>query len=207
MDALYVRNLCYSYANNEILKEININIKFGEKVGLKGANGSGKSTLLRCLTGLVECESDDFFVLDNNIKINGYEAVRREVGFLFQQSEEQFIFPVVIDDVIFELLARNFSKEKALVIGKTMLEKFNLSSHENSVVYHLSGGQKRLVALSGVLCVPDKKLLFLDEPSNELDKKAHKTLINELKSHKATMLIATHDDEILNNVCTRIIEI
>ncbi|BCX79675.1 energy-coupling factor ABC transporter ATP-binding protein [Campylobacter sp. 19-13652] len=207
MDALSVKNLSYSYGDKIVLKDVSLKIKFGEKIGLKGANGSGKSTLLRCLAGLCECKSDEFLIFGQDINKNGYENTRSKVGFLFQQSEEQFIFPIVKDDVKFELLAQGLSDEKAQNISTEMLKKLNLLVHKNSVVYHLSGGQKRLVALAGVLCPLDKQLLFLDEPSNELDKNALKTIINELKSHKAAMLIATHDDEILRQVCDRIIEI
>lgn len=205
MDILRVEDLSYSYDKNEVLSGVSLELKAGEKVGLVGANGSGKSTLLKCIGGLVGSRAKRLEILNQNVLNYGYDGVRKKIGYLFQQSEEQFIFPTLIDDVGFELRALGI--KEADEMASAWLVKFGLDKYANEVIYHLSGGQKRLAALAGVLCVPDKELLLLDEPSNELDQNALKTVISELIASPAAMLIATHDEIILNAVCSRIIRI
>lgn len=203
---LDIKNLSYDIDEISILKDISLSIQKGEKVGLMGANGSGKSTLLRCIAGLLNFSASSFEILGINNK-DDFKKIREQIGYLFQHSEEQFIFPIVKDDIAFELLSLGIKKEQIRVMVDEILDAFDIKSIQDRVVYNLSGGQKRLCAIAGVLVVPNKKLLLLDEPSNELDSKAQEILINMLKKHQASMLISSHDERLLSNVCSRIIRL
>lgn len=203
---LNIKNLSCSLDGTTILKDINLSIKNQEKVGLMGANGCGKSTLLRCLAGLLDFDASSFEILGINKK-DEFKKIRKQVGYLFQHSEEQFIFPIVKEDIAFELLNLGIKKEQINNMVDEILNEFGIKSIQNKVVYNLSGGQKRLCAIAGVLIVPNKKLLLLDEPSNELDSNAQEILIHKLKTYPASMIISSHDEKLLNNVCSRIIHL
>lgn len=211
MSVLKVKNLCCGYKEKLVINGFDLELKASQKLGLMGANGSGKSTLLRAMAGLSLAKSDEFLLFGKDIRDknaqtgqakSAYETHRQKVGYLFQNSDEQFVFPSVLDDVGFELKGRGYDEQSANAIARKTLQALGIAELENEVVYHLSGGQKRLVALAGVLCVPDKSLLILDEPSIELDQNALKRLVQILKAHPASMIIASHDKEFLAQICT-----
>lgn len=205
---LELENLSFFYGKKQVLKEISLQVKSGEKVGLVGANGSGKSTLMQICAGLIQAPNPARLALFGQriLGLDDFKSFRDKIGYLFQHSLEQFIFPDVLGDVSFELRCAGYSQSEARARASEVLSALNIAELESSLVYDLSGGQQRLVALAGVLA-RQRELLFLDEPSNELDHEAKHRVCEVLKYSKCAMLIASHDESLIASVCDRVVRI
>lgn len=198
--AIEVCNLSYRYPDGrEALREVSFTVAEGECVGLIGPNGAGKSTLLQHLNGILPERSDD----QTAVRILGETAVearRRAVGFLFQDPDDQLFCPTVWEDVAFGPEQLGLSRE---VVGEA-LARVGLTGFENRSPHHLSHGEKRRVCLAGVLaCQP--RILALDEPTSDLDPRGRRELKDFLKQIPVTKLIATHDLEMVVELCTRVV--
>lgn len=205
---LEINNLSYTYEGKTVLKDINIYIDNGEKVGLVGLNGSGKTTLMQIAAGLKQAEkTSSLTILGKKIvTLEDFKDIRYKIGYLFQNSQDQFIFPNVIDDIGFELRCDGVSAEDSNKQALNFMRNLGIENLKNEIIYKLSGGQKRLVAIAGAL-IKQKEILFLDEPSNELDNNAQKKVADILKARKSSMLIASHDKAFIDSVCDRVIQI
>jgi len=175
----------------------------GEKVALLGANGSGKTSLLMAIVGLVP--------FSGSVRINTIDvvkehltAVRETIGFLFSNPEDQILFPKVVNDVAFGLLRKGVSTSKADARARDMLDQLEASGLAELSPHQLSHGQRLRVALAGAL-ISKPPLLLLDEPSTSLDTRGKKQLVRVLASLPSAMLMATHDMEFAQRVCTRFI--
>lgn len=175
---LRVKNLGYRIEERVVFENLNFELSYGERVLLKGKNGSGKSSLLGILQGFLK---PSFGVVERERELR--------VGYLFQESEDQFIAPNVLEDVAFSLLARG--EERAEERAKEMLDRLEISHLSNHSLYHLSGGEKRLVALAGVL-VLECDLYLLDEPFNEIDSLRQEIIKSIIQEKSGAFLIATH---------------
>ena len=206
--AIDINNLYFKYEDGiEALRGISFQIMEGETVGIIGPNGAGKSTLILHLNGLLP----DSREVVNSVKVFG-EAIsvvsrpkiRRTVGLLFQNPDDQLFCPTVYEDVAFGPLQFGIDENSVRSIVQNALEEVNLSGYENRSPHHLSGGEKQRVCLAGILaCQP--KILALDEPTKELDPRGRRTLIEFLKRIKKTLIIATHDLELVVEICKRVI--
>jgi cobalt/nickel transport system ATP-binding protein len=191
---LIVQNLVFSYPQQEpILQHINFTIKSGERVALMGATGAGKSTLLENLMGLKLPRSGQILIKGITLESKNISALRRQVGFAFQNPDDQLFMPTILEDVMFG--ARNYgmsvidAKEKARLI----LSKLGLIEYENRSSHELSGGQKRLAAIASIL-VLEPSILILDEPTNGLDPAWRRKLAQVLSELPLeVILIASHD--------------
>ncbi len=208
MNAIDVVNLKYKYPDGkEALCGVSFSVAEGECVGLVGPNGSGKSTLLLHLNGILPEELDS----SANVSIHGRpvnranaDIIRREVGLLFQDPDDQLFCPTVFEDVAFGPKQFGLFDEKLRSVVSHALAQTGLEGFEQRSPHHLSIGEKRRVCLSGVLaCEP--KILALDEPTSNLDPRGKRNLHEILKTLTVTKVIATHDLEMVVELCSRTI--
>jgi len=206
--ALQLTNVRFHYPDGkEALRGISLRVAEGECVGLVGPNGSGKSTLLLHLNGILPERFDG----DSHVRINGrlisreaVDSIRREVGLLFQDPDDQLFCPTVFEDVAFGPTQFGLSETEVRAAVRTALAATGLSGFEHRSPHHLSSGEKRRVCLAGVLaCNP--LILALDEPTSNLDPRGKRKLMVILKSLPVTKIIATHDLEMVVELCSRTI--
>lgn len=198
-------NLAYTYPDgNPALKNISFLITHGESVAIVGANGAGKSTLLMHLNGHLLPGKGSLRVGDFPLARETVQNIRRSVGMVFQDSDDQLFMPTVYDDVAFGPLNMGLPAEIVDEKVRTTLETVGVLHLINRPTHRLSGGEKRSVAIATVLSMsPD--ILVMDEPTSNLDPKARRRLIDLLKSFKHTKIIATHDLDMVLDLCERTI--
>jgi cobalt/nickel transport system ATP-binding protein len=190
---LEIDNLRYSYPNGTpALNGISLRIAEGENLALFGPNGSGKTTFLLHLNGTL-AGSGMIRIAGTALSKETAKEIRRRVGIVFQDPDSQLFMPTVIDDVMFGLLNLGWSPGEARARAYFALEQVGLAADDaERAPFHLSAGEKRRVALAGVL-VMDPKLLVLDEPTSWLDPPGQRGLIDLLKELPQPKIIATHD--------------
>jgi energy-coupling factor transporter ATP-binding protein EcfA2 len=206
--AIEVRNLHFHYAEGtQALRGVSFSVAEGECVGLIGPNGAGKSTLLLHLNGLLP-ESwkgeASVFVDGSPVNPETLHEVRRKVGLLFQDPNDQLFCPTVFEDVAFGPEQLGLSKAEARERVSKSLAKAGIPGFEARAPHHLSVGEKRRVCLAGVLAC-DPSILVLDEPTTSLDPKGRRELKEVLRQIQITKLIATHDLELVVELCSRVI--
>lgn len=186
----------------EALRGLSVRITHGESVAIVGANGSGKTTLLSHLIGVL-------FPTAGTINIGGYPVtkktlphIRRSVGMVFQNSDDQLFMPTVYDDVAFGPLNLGLPPEEVDARVTAALTTVGALHLKDRTPYRLSGGQKRAVAIAAVLAI-DPCILVMDEPTAALDPLARRQLINLLKTFEHTKIIATHDLDLVLDLCER----
>lgn len=198
-----IKNLNFSYPDSpKVLIDIDMDILEGESVGIIGPNGAGKSTLLLHMNGLINGKIGiKIFGLEPN-KDNMVE-IRKRVGFVFQNSEDQLFMPTVFEDVSFGPLNLNLPKEEIVRNTEEALEEVEMFEKKDHLSHHLSIGEQKRVAIATVLSMKPE-VLILDEPSSNLDPHSRRHLIELIKSFKATKIIATHDLEMILQLCDRV---
>ncbi len=206
--AIVVTNLRYRYHDGtEALRGVSFAVAPGECVGLLGPNGSGKSTLLLHLNGLLpENPAADGAVkiLGDAVTRENLETVRRRVGLVFQDPDDQLFCPTVEEDVAFGPRQLGYSETEVTRRVAASLAQVRLTGFDHRATHHLSHGEKRRVCLAGVLaCEPG--VLVLDEPTSDLDPRGRRELKALLKQIPATKIIATHDLELVVELCSRVI--
>lgn len=190
---LKVQDLHYSYEDgHEALKGVTFTLKDGEKTALVGANGSGKSTLLLHLAGALKVQT-------GRIILNG-----QKTGLIFQDSDDQLLMPGVIEDVSFSLIAQGMNIKHAHERANKILNELGIMHLANRPPHKLSGGEKRMVTIAGIL-VSEPDILLLDEPTAGLDPKARRRVINFLCESDRTILLASHDLDMTLDICRRAI--
>lgn len=198
-------NLHYVYPDGTIgLKGLSFRITHGESVALVGENGAGKSTLLLHLNGYLSAAQGQIRIGDYPVSAKNLDSVRRSVGMVFQNSDDQLFMPTVFDDVAFGPM--NLGLENIEVKQKVAqaLETVGASHLRRRPPYRLSQGEKKSVAIATVLAMsPD--ILVMDEPTSSLDPSSRKRLIGLLKTFQHTKIIATHDLDMAMDVCERTI--
>ena len=206
--SIQVEGLRYRYHDGtEALRGVNFTIAPGECVGLLGPNGSGKSTLLLHLNGILpEKISGDgaIRIAGQAITTANLESVRRQVGLLFQDPDDQLFCPTVEEDVAFGPQQLGLDGEALSARVESTLAMVGLAGYGHRATHHLSHGEKRRVCLAGVLaCEPT--VLVLDEPTSDLDPRGRREFKALLQKIPATKLIATHDLEWVVELCSRVI--
>jgi cobalt/nickel transport system ATP-binding protein len=190
----------------EALKGVNFRITHGESVGIVGANGSGKSTLIQHMNGCLLPTSGVVTIGDLTLTRKTRQEVRRKVGIIFQNPDDQLFMPTVFDDVAFGPL--NLGMDEAQVRERVdkALAMVNALALQDKPPHHLSGGQKSSVAIASVIAMePD--ILALDEPAASLDPRSRRSLITFLKTFSHSKMIASHDLDLILDVCDRCIVI
>ena len=196
-----LENVSFAYdANRSVLRSVHLKLGVGERLGLVGSNGSGKSTLLRVVIGLLKPTAGRIEVLGKpRVNESDFREVRGQVGLLFQDSDDQIFCPTVEEDVAFGPLNLGMSPEQSRAIVRTTLEDVGLKDFEKRVTYQLSGGEKRLVAMAGVLAM-QPRVLLLDEPVAGLDEAAQERITALLETLPHEMIIVSHDPQFLQRV-------
>jgi len=200
-------DLSYTYADgNPGIREVSFRITHGESVAIVGSNGAGKSTLLLHLNGYLLPTSGTLRIGDYPLSKKNLKAVRRTVGMVFQDPDDQLFMPTVFDDVAFGPLNLGLPTEEIEDVVTRALDTVGISHLKKRPPYRLSGGEKRSVAIATVLSMsPD--ILVMDEPTSGLDPRARRRLIELLKTFKHTKVIATHDLDMAVDLCERTIVI
>jgi len=198
-------NLYYAYPDGTRgISGICFTITHGESVALVGANGAGKSTLLLHLNGCLTATKGDIRVGDHTLNKKNIKAIRRSLGMVFQDPDDQLFMPTVFDDVAFGPVNLGLPEQEVEARVVHALETVGASHLRNRPPHKLSGGEKRAVAIAAILAVsPD--ILVMDEPTSNLDPLSRKRLISLLQSFEHTKIIATHDLDMALDVCERTI--
>jgi cobalt/nickel transport system ATP-binding protein len=211
-DAIEVRSLSFHFdAASPALAGVSFRVAAGERVALIGPNGAGKSTLLLHVAGLLPEAghghgAGEVLVFGQRLGPGARDAARRRVGLLFQDPDDQLFCPTVGEDVAFgpqQLGLRGDDLRRKVAWS---LEQVGLAAFEARLPHRLSGGEKKRVALAGLLAY-DPDVLVFDEPTSGLDPRARRQLIGVLQSLPATRLFATHDLGLVAETCARTIVI
>lgn len=209
---LDVSGLSFSYEDlgagaRPILDELRFSLAPGERVGLIGANGAGKSTLLKLLVGLLlppKAQTPAITFGGLSIEKKTLAEIRRRIGYVFQDSENQLFMPTVGADVSFAAESYGYTPGEVAARTEKALSLVKLEEQAETAVYRLSGGQKKLAAIAGVLTL-SPELLLLDEPSASLDPKNRRNLLNILRNLPSALLLASHDLDFVYDCCDRVL--
>lgn len=200
-----LKNIFYTYPDGKkAINGISFEINHGEAVAIVGANGAGKSTLLLSMVGILSPNSGDIRIGDLAVIKRNLSTIRQKIGFTFQNADDQLFNATVYDDVAFGPRSYKLSEVEVKKRVERALEIVGASHLKERPPYKLSGGEKRSVSIASVLSMePD--ILLMDEPSSALDPKSRRRLINLLKDFTHTKIIATHDLDLVLDVCERTI--
>jgi energy-coupling factor transporter ATP-binding protein EcfA2 len=203
--ALALEALAFRYPDGtEALRGVDLAIAPGETVGLVGPNGAGKSTIALNVVGFLHPSAGAVRVFGTVVGHPTLQEVRRRVGLVFQSPDDQLFMSTLFDDVAFGPLNLGLPEEEVRRRTAEALAAVGLAGLEAKFPGHLSGGQKRAAALAGVLAMgPD--LLLLDEPSSNLDPASRRGMIDRLATLPQAKLIASHDLEMVLDLCPRVV--
>ena len=198
---IHLRDIHFAYETGRpVLDGVTLALEPGQRLGLTGPNGSGKSSLLQLIVGLLRPQSGEVEVMGKPCETEAdFTEVRRTAGLLFQDSDDQLFCPTVLEDVAFGPLNLGKSPDEAVATASETLSRLGLAGFEERVTYRLSGGEKRLVALAGVLAM-EPRVLLLDEPSAGLDDDAEERLAAILAGLEQEMLVVSHNRAFLERV-------
>ena len=202
---LLVEHVTFSYPPGvPALADVSFSMREGERVGLVGANGAGKSTLLALLCGL-HLPADGKIVIEGTALAKAtLQGVRAQVGMIFQNPDDQLFMASVFDDVAFGLRARQEPEEAVYHRVMHTLEHLGIAALADRPPYRLSGGEKRSAAIASVVAMQPKYMLY-DEPTAFLDRRAKQKLMDIVTAITAGQLIASHDFELIEAVCDRVL--
>lgn len=202
MNAISIKNLLLYYPNKKIIFEkLNLTIYSGNKIGLIGANGAGKTTLFLAICGILQPQKGEIILFDKIVKKGEF---RPEIGLIFQNPDDQLFCAKVRDDVAFGPENMGLSPSEVNDRVDEALSLTGINYLAERIPHELSGGEKCMVAIASVLAMRPQVILY-DEPSANLDLKARRRLINFLQSSLETILVSSHDLELILEVCDRVI--
>ena len=206
---LEVRNVKYSYNSDyQALKGVSLKVERGEMIALLGKNGAGKSTLFLHLNGIYKPDEGQVFIDGEELKYDKKSLLkfRQKVGIVFQNPDDQIFAPTVEEDVAFGPLNLGLSMEEVQDRVEEALARVGMTGYEKTAPHHLSGGQKKRVAIAGILAMKPE-VMVLDEPTAGLDPQGVvdlSKLLNELNEEGITILISTHEVDLVPNYANRV---
>lgn len=187
----------------KVLDDISFCIQDGESVGLIGANGAGKSTIMKLLSGIL--------FADGTVTVNGTSVnkenlaeVRKKLGYVLQDSDDQMFMPTVYEDMIFGPRNYGMDEEETEKRIDEVLAKLDLAQFKHSRNHKLSGGEKRMTAIATVL-VMEPEVILMDEPTASLDPYNRRLVIDAINGMEQTKLITSHDLDMILDTCSRVI--
>lgn len=199
-----IKNLNYAYPDGTTaLQNVSFDVAEGESLGIIGPNGAGKSTLLLHLNGILKALGH-IKILDLEIKNENLTKIRSKVGLVFQDPDNQLFMPTVFEDVAFGPINMGLPRQKVEANVQKALQKVDMLDAGKRLSHHLSFGEKKRISIATVLAM-DLEILALDEPSSNLDPKHRRDLINLLNNLRLTKVIATHDLDLVLDLCSRVI--
>lgn len=208
-------NVCFAYEGHIALRYITLDVARGETVVLQGSNGCGKSTLLKLLNGLVYAEEgtyrfDGDVIDEKSLKDNTFsKKFHQRVGFIFQNSDVQLFCSNVEEEIRFGPLQMGLSDEEVQRRTDDVISLLGIEHLRERAPYHLSGGEKRKVAIACILSM-NPEALVLDEPLAGLDRKTQEWLVGfllDLKKAGKTLIISTHNDALAHTLADRLVVI
>jgi len=203
--AIEINGLSYSYPDGQCgLAGVSLTIGCGESVALIGPNGAGKSTLLLHLNGILRGNGAAVTVLGLPVEDKHIREIRKKVGMVFQDPEDQLFSLNVFEDVAFGPVNMGYPQEEVERRVRQALQKVGMQGYEKRSSHHLSIGEKKRVAIATVLSL-DPEILALDEPTSSLDPRGKWALIELLRSLPATKIIASHDLDLVACLCDRVV--
>lgn len=192
-------NVSFSYGEHIVLDNVSFEINEGEQVGLIGANGAGKSTIMKAALGLISCGGK--ITIDSMpMERENLPAIRKALGYVLQDSDNQMFMPTVLEDMIFGPINYGMSREEAEKAAEETLAQLGLEYLKNRHNHKMSGGEKRMAAIATILAMKPKAML-MDEPSTALDPQNRRTLIRALNALPITKIIASHDLDLILDTC------
>ena len=196
-------NVSFSYGEAPVVENLSFSIQKGETVGLIGANGAGKSTIMKLILGLLS-GSGQITVDGLTVNKETVPEVRRKIGFVLQDSDDQMFMPTVYEDMIFGPRNYGLSKEETERKVDAVLSQLGLTDLKHRHNHRISGGEKRMAAIATILAMEPEAIL-MDEPSTALDPVNRRTVINTINRLPQTKLIASHDLDMILDTCQRVI--
>ena len=201
---LELKNVRFAYEKgHEVISGVSFRTETGEKTGLIGANGAGKSTLLKLILGLLSGEGE--------IRLDGIPVekktlpqVRSKIGYVLQNSENQMFMPTVLEDMIFGPVNYGTDRETAVKRAEAVLEQLGISGLRDRYNHRISGGEKKMGAIAAILTMEPDTIL-MDEPTASLDPCNRRKMINLMRSLPQTLLITSHDLDMIYDTCSRVI--
>ena len=198
------QNVSFAYEKGRpVLRNLSFRIERGEAVGLIGANGAGKSTVMKLLLGLLEGEGT-ILVDGVEVKRDTLGGIRRKLGFVLQNSDNQMFMPTVYEDMIFAPLNYMLSREEAEARVDAVLARLGLEELKHRYNHKISGGEKRMAAIATILAMEPEAIL-MDEPTSALDPCNRRLVINTIRELPQTKLITSHDLDMILDTCARVI--
>ena len=198
------QNVSFSYERGRpVLRDLSFSIGDGECVGLIGANGAGKSTVMKLLLGLLTGEGT-ILVDGVAVKKDTLAQIRRKLGFVLQDSDNQMFMPTVYEDMIFGPLNYGLSREETDKRVDAVLERLGLQELKHRHNHRISGGEKRMAAIATILAMEPEAVL-MDEPTAALDPYNRRIVIHTIRSLPQTKLITSHDLDMILDTCSRVI--
>ena len=198
------QNVSFAYEKDRpVLRDLSFRIEDGEAVGLIGANGAGKSTVMKLLLGLLQGEGK-ILVDGVEVKRDTLGEIRRKLGFVLQNSDNQMFMPTVYEDMIFAPLNYMLSREEADARVDAVLARLHLEDLKHRYNHKISGGEKRMAAIATILAMEPEAIL-MDEPSSALDPYNRRLVINTIRELSQTKLITSHDLDLILDTCGRVI--
>jgi cobalt/nickel transport system ATP-binding protein len=196
-----LKGVSYAYPGGTfVLQDLNLNLVRGDRIGLVAPNGSGKTTLFHVIMGLLKPSAGSIELFGRPVCMEkDFVEVRRRVGLLFQDADDQLFSPTVLEDVAFGPLNLGKSKSEAIEISKKTLAFLGLQGFEDRITFKLSGGEKRLVSLATLLAM-EPEVLLLDEPTSGLDSQTKTKLIGILTSLDLSLVVISHEFDFLSAV-------
>jgi biotin transport system ATP-binding protein len=189
-----LRQVSHRFGDHQVLRDVSLTIT-ERRVAVVGANGSGKSTFARLLNGLVVPDEGTVLIDGLDTKTQG-KAVRRKVGFVFQDPDTQIVYPTVEEDIAFGL--KNLKLEKAEIARRVtaVLDRYGLTEHRSRPAHLLSGGQKQLLAICSVLVMEPAYVVF-DEPTTLLDLRNKRKIVEIVAGLPQSAIFISHDLDLL----------
>ncbi|MEO0757384.1 MAG: energy-coupling factor ABC transporter ATP-binding protein [Cyanobacteria bacterium J06648_16] len=200
--AVTLSQLCFSYPDRpHVLKNVSLQVAVGQRVGIIGHNGCGKTTLFMTLCGAYRPSSGEVQLFQQPVVPGQFH---HQIGLLFQDPDDQLFSASVRDDIAFGPLNLGLADEQIHARVAAALQLVGIQPLAERPPHHLSGGEKQMVAIAGLLAMQPRVVLY-DEPTASLDIRSRRRLINFLQTLDQTMLIASHDLEFVLEVCDRVL--
>lgn len=203
--AIEANNIKYVYPDGTVgISDISLKIVEKERTAITGANGSGKTTLLLLLSGLLKPHKGYVKVFGYEVDKKNIEHVRKSVGIVFQNPDDFLFNPTVREELLYTPAQLDIPYEKAVEVAEEYAKIFGIEKLLDKPPFRLSGGEKKKVALAAVMML-NPKILILDEPTANIDGKTRKTIIKMVGNFDGTLIIATHELDLIPKFANRVI--
>lgn len=203
---IQIEGVSYRYPGSgaPVINDLSLTFRDQDKLGLIAPNGSGKTTLFHLIMGLIRPDQGTIKIFGKSVeKPKDFIPVRRKIGLLFQDSDDQLFSPTVMEDVAFGPLNQGKTREEAIEISRKTLQFLGLENFEGRITFKLSGGEKRLVALATILAM-EPSILLLDEPTTGLDLRTKSRLVDILNHLDLPRIVISHEYEFIQAVTDHI---